>query len=559
VSEAGAAVRLVLAPEVAAVIGRDLGGLERAVADELTALAHELGVPEPSSVSADASGNELPVAIVVDGDERPYSLALMRCTWRQTVPPELADVILSSRSPTETAEKVLQRYIASADADPAALTAYIAALARETLRRGPACLMRPRDEAAAMLAELLSLGVSLAGRPGVPELLDDALAAGLDPDDAVEEAFAPMLRHAIEVLVDPSLWPYVAQDGAAAPLAIDGEGVADDVRAGGLVLQQRLQHLGVRRPIVLSPDDAVERGSIRVRVNDRLGPELPVATGGEVVAMVSPHKLDAAGIATRALVDPASGHRLTAVAAEHAAELERIGVAPLSPGAYVAVAVGRELGPLAYRLISIGEVERQLADLEPTHPSLVQTALAEFSCGRLTRVLRGLLAEQVSIRDTWMILNVLLAFETVPLDDPDVRVFDDRLPVTDPGTSSASASVGQLVTFIRLRTPDRVALDSGLVGADLPNRPVVFATDASLERLVRSHANGAAASRVRAAVANALARSGAAADPVLVVSPPARTKLRSILAGQFPSVRVLARNELPPEVAVDAVATVAAP
>jgi flagellar biosynthesis component FlhA len=336
--------------------------------------------------------------------------------------------------------------------------------------------------------------------------------------------------------------------------------LGDDEQPAGLhsiagAVGQRMAELGVTRAVRLSAADQLEAGQIRIRVNDRIGQPVPVARPGEVAVQVPPSSLGADGSAARLLVDAASGHQLVALPAADAALVEQDGFAPLSPEAFLVVAIVREITSLANRLIDIEDVDGDLADLELSHADLVHSALRRHSRARITQVFRGLLAEQVSIRDVWMILNALVRFESIPLPAPGLRLFDNRVPVANPGLTPSEAPVSDLVSFVRLQMKGPLTWDSGLPGSD-GHQLNAYTIDARVEAALRRRMDQRDWTSdddddLRRSVGRTLGLVGSPADAVLLVPAGVRVALHEALAREFPSLRVIARTEVPPETSVN--------
>jgi type III secretory pathway component EscV len=561
-------VELRLEPALARCIGN--ARLEEAAARQIHELAEDLGIDAPASVTATVVEGQRPLSVCVDGTRQVYSFALMRCVWRAVAPAGLRDQIVLARHRGQTTDELLVEYAASSEADAEVLTSFAATLACETLRMRPGVLLteaamgnfgaQPGEQAsefAAILSAVLDRGVALRERSTIGATVAGLRASGRGRHAVVEELFAQLSTHSVEVMAHPDLLSAmgVSPHGDEHGVAIEDRDYAGNMAPAGAAIRSRLAEFGVTRPIVLAANSSLPVDCIRVRVNDRLGLPLPVARAGEVVVQASPVELEDAGIDARALVDPASGHRLSVFAEDDTLAAHTAGHETLSPEDYFAVAVAREIGVIAERLLNIDEVERDLAWLHDTHPSLVDAALAVYSRVTLTRTLRSLLAQQISIRDLWMVLNVLLSYEAVPVPDANLRVMDDRLAVPGAATDPLAATSEDLVAFARLRMCERVIYDNASLGEAVQKQLQVFTTDVTLERQVTDHSGGG--DEIRDVVRHVLTRSGAAADAIVLTSAAARARLHQIVAPEFPTVRIVATSELPPGTSVQALGVLA--
>jgi hypothetical protein len=548
--------------ELDAELAVDASTLREAVCAELAALANDLGLPGEPDVKIAAGGGRRAVRVLVGERVRPTSLALLRRTWLDVAPPELRGLPVEDESPDATADGWLRRFAAGPGAERGlVLERYIARLAAETLALNPAPLVTdavterylmlagvaqlPVTESRIALGTLVRLGVSLRDRESVGATLAECHEVLGGIENVVEELFARMAGQTLEIHAHPSA-PGVAE--GSSPL----EATADVFAAA---VRRHLHELGVTRDILVRPDDTLPEDHIRLRVNDRLGPPIPMPHPDEVVAQVSPLSLARHGIVGRALVDAASGHRLVAVPRTLETALRQARVQPLTPAEFMVVAAGREIATLAGRMLDINDVERDLADLELTDPKLVVAVLTRLGRARLTRVLRRLLEEQVSCRDLWTILNALLRYDSVPQPAPGIRVFDPRIAVARPGRDIQEASIDEVVAFVRRQMPERLAYDSGLRGEQLSASTLpVLRTDAGVDAWLHGRPAGehdVGDDDFRWQAGRALGVAGTPADPVILTAPGSRAALRAVLADEFPTVHVLSTDEVPPGTAVD--------
>jgi hypothetical protein len=415
-------------------------------------------------------------------------------------------------------------------------TAFIRELVLSVILRRPECLVGQgqveaflatrrggwrrisRDVAArdadVVLRSLLKLELFVADGTVVWEALTTGWRLGQDVEDIVEAAAAALRPGRIEVLAHPSL---VAAAGA---VGHDGEEADAGTWEGFPQLEtQMFLELGIRlRELELRPAPELPERAIRVRTNHHLG---------------------------------------------------AVRVARPSPTA-LADALHAELVERAPALVGIEDVEYHLSRLDAIFPELVSASLRVLSLGDLTRVLRALVAERVTIRDIRAILERLLQFDTIEADPVEYVVIDERLPV-HPGTPAPlAARWRQYLAFarsgsgLRNHLTQRYGQRSGVTGSVL-----VLPLDRELEGRVRRAAaeewssgrgprgNGTralerAGENVLAHVRKGLSRwpPGQTTElPVLLVRDPLlRPLIRELVAGELPDLPVVIRTELRPDV-----------
>jgi len=406
----------------------------------------------------------------------------------------------------------------------------------------------------AVLEGVVELGVGLADLERVRQIVLGAVAVCPRIPDAIEEAFARLRARTLFVEMDPGTYASVS-DLVISEDRIDGGDprIKEAMReAIGVVYSRRLHELGLRLPVIFIRVDEFVRPEIRVRLNERTSPPIPVPAVNEVAAVATPAHLASLRIAARPLVDAITGEESSAVAASAQDDLRAAGIEPIPQYAHVAAAFARSAGSMAYRMVSIDEVEQDLAALELEHAPLVRAVLTRYSFAEITRILRALAREEVSIRDLRRILNVLLTFTDTTVPDLEAILLDDPLPEPgeEPSMPAGAWVEPRLLAFVRRELGDRVCHDGGLTVDGAVSK--VHSTEENFERqvdLMRS-SNEAAVDAVRFAVREEIWRAlGADSEshgrhPLVLTAARTRLALRRTIEFELPGVCVLARGEL---------------
>ncbi len=475
------------------------------------------------------------VRVRVHGVLRPYSPALAERVKAALVLTDLGD------SP-ETPETALQSNSPDAslgqqDLEP--VFEYLARLVLEVIQERPACLVGPAQVAAylrngpgewvdlrpsasiealsSVLESLLDLRVFVADKSLVLQMVNADYAPRRAVEDMVEEAFVWLRSSKIEIHAHPQyLEALAAGEPTQEPLSVYAEQFSEDLRSLFRSLESMLSNdLGLRLPdLVWVPSRDVPEGMIAVKINDRLKPPAPAPR--------------------------------------------------LQEPQIVAVVYG-ELTRSADLLLSVEDVEYLLAQLAQSHPVLVRIVMARFSIGDITRVLRGLLREGISIENPRAILERLLQYEAISVGSNGYTIFDDRF-VSEEGAQSAH-DWKNYREFVRSGLKDYM----GYKYAQGQNRLRVFSIDPDLEASLEATATNAGETDERAggldeaeqealrhAIWNALKdlADTSAGPPVVLTTSSARAKLRELIAPELPDLPVLARSELPRGINADSVATI---
>jgi flagellar biosynthesis protein FlhA len=241
------------------------------------------------------------------------------------------------------------------------------------------------------------------------------------------------------------------------------------------------------------------------------------------------------GIETR---DPAFGLPATWIEPGQREHAQTLGYTVADTSTVIATHLNSVLQSHAHELLGHEEVQQMLNSLARTAPRLVEDLVPKLlPLGVVVRVLQGLLAEQVPIRN--------------------LRAIVESLAEHAPRTQDPTALLGQ----VRVALGRQIVQDIAGAADELP----VITLDPDLEQLLQSTSAGSGvpvlepglAERLQARLADATRRQDGAGEPaVLLVPPPLRSALARFTRASVPGLHVLAWNEIPDNRRVRLVAAV---
>jgi flagellar biosynthesis protein FlhA len=243
------------------------------------------------------------------------------------------------------------------------------------------------------------------------------------------------------------------------------------------------------------------------------------------------------GIETR---DPAFGMEAIWIEPGAREQAQMLGYTVVDASTVIATHLSHVIQTHAHELLGHDEAQQLLNGLAKTSPRLVEDLVPKLlPLGAVVRVLQGLLAERVPIR------NIRTIIETLAEHAPRSQ---------DPALLQAQA---------RIALSRQIVQDIAGTGSELP----VVTLEPDLEQLLQNSmaAGGAAnpalepglAERLAARLAESAQRQEAAGEPsVLMVAPPLRATLARFARASVPSMHVLAWNEIPDNRRVRLVAAV---
>ena len=547
-----AQLRVVLHADLYRMVSSSTAELERATAVRVTKGLRRLGVPNDPEVTIVAEANDRAVRALLDGVELPFPPSFLARHWFAATEGELREAGFDSMPSAGRGLHgwligLVGRFEASdAGLLRSALSALVQRLVPDVLSLHPASLLRnsdaaewlpgdeqpPLEEAGEMLRGLLELGVSIENRNHVAAVIRASRSIHRTWDEAFEETFAALHAPTLEVHVDQRTFDVLGSRPGKSRLTVAE--LEQDMREAMAVVQtHRLRKLGVDLPVIFVRSRSRQDSEMRIQVNNRRSPPVPLPGPDEVAVSVPPRLLQREGISGRRLIDPVTGAQLTAVAVEASDAVLSAGCLPVSPGQYAVAALARNVTPLAYRTIAVDTVERALARFEPQSPVLVHHVLSRFSLASITRLLRALVREAVAIDDLWRILNALGRFRELE----EARAAENLAPIG-------------LLAHVRQELSDRIVVEAGQLEAIGRGTTQVHETTTELEEFIERWADAPPADTevcaVRDAVWRALGDSRDEGQPVLVTSPAARMPLRVALDHELPAAHVIARTELVP-------------
>ncbi|NII24789.1 hypothetical protein HB364_06855 [Pseudoflavitalea sp. X16] len=215
------------------------------------------------------------------------------------------------------------------------------------------------------------------------------------------------------------------------------------------------------------------------------------------------------------------------------------GLQPVSPWTFITQATARLLRDHASFFITCSSVGSWLNKLAAAFPDLVRDARVKRSAVFITRVLRLLVAEEISIRHLPQILQSILEFDYVVADGQEYIVFDVRLTTRhEPGASWLNDPVNTC-SFVRTNLKHYISHKHTQGQSVLP----VYLLDPDIERqLLADILPATDAAHIKQAISALLTNEQASA--AILTTNEVRPRLRQLIASTLPKTPVLAYQEL---------------
>jgi len=565
-------------------------GFENQLAGRLEALLAEFGIPGKLQVSFHAGKTSRALSVKVHQTRLFPSVELMQRIWLALAPQDLHDLIDAPAGETQPTglDGWFAGYAAGLEEakEPQAwdlALRYLARLVVELLRQKPASLLsqaqtaeylragfarfpgyrwpgsgEPETAAAVMgfLQALLDLGVSLQHQETILFVLNAGLQLGRSLEDSLESAILRLRSNRIEIHANALDFQSVVEGNVETELLpVNAGQVSQEFQEGiQYVMEVLFTELGVRQPdITLAISTASEPGVVAFKINDVLSPPVRLIGADEALVNAGLDVVKGLGVEARTGRVPVTGLGAAIVAKNDQETLQQQGYRTWNWLGYIHIALANELRQRAAWLVSLEDVEYQMAQLEPDYPQLVYAVMELYTMEDVTRILRGLAAENVPIRDLRAVFEPLLRYDAIPVDGSDLQVMDARLPIAYPGADGSTTNWTRLLKYVRKEMREQIT-EFVTYGT---NSLEVYLLGERLERYVRDWVkrleerpadpgqSDLQEEPILEAVRACVSRLSPAAEwPVLVTGIELRRFLRRLVELEFPRLRVAAFHDL---------------
>ncbi len=410
----------------------------------------------------------------------------------------------------------------------------------------------PPDEFPALLRDLIERGVRIDRlRPFVAEIP----AAG----DVFERALAAVDGPRVRLFMSREQFDRL-YDAQGQPLPLAGEHASIDalltLMSDGLFYELGL----VYRLDRVEVDHTLAPGRLRCKINDLRTPVLPGLRSGEMMVNDTVAALHGLGLDGRPAINPANDNPTAVVAGGEEARrrCEEAGLTVWDDHGYAILLLSSIIRREAGSLLTLGTVRFLCDRLQLVFPDLVASARARHDDLVLTRVLRALLDEEISIRDLRTMLDCLTSYHgSVPADMSRDIVFFASPGTASPietGMQAGRDPVVDLIECARVSLRRYISHKYTRGAATL----VVYLLDPDLEQRLGETTPLTADERARllAAIKEELPETLAAPLPVILTTAGIRARLRREIRREYPRLAVLSYQELSPEMNIQPISRI---
>lgn len=322
--------------------------------------------------------------------------------------------------------------------------------------------------------------------------------------------------------------------------------------------------LGIILPEVeIEIDNMLKESEFKIQLNDHSSPSFAGLDQTEFLVNDTVDRLTLLNIKGRKAINPANGSEFAIVMDEGNMldTCQNAGLTAWGPAGFIVLNLSAEIRKRAH-IFMTKEVFQYNLDLFATaFPDLAKPAIERFGIDRLTLILKGLLEEEISIRDLRSILEGLLSINAI--SDVDLSKYIVFAPNT-----------GMICFTSRAKTLDSIDITdySNCVRMSLKryishkytrgaNTLVVYLMEPKIEQRIREIAinplSNEEASKLTEAVYDEVGTlPPTAQNPVILTSVEIRRTLWKLIENDFPNLAVVCYQELSPEMNIQPIARI---
>ncbi|NHF58042.1 FHIPEP family type III secretion protein [Flavobacteriaceae bacterium TP-CH-4] len=405
-----------------------------------------------------------------------------------------------------------------------------------------------------LFMEIQRLGISItdkSNKPFVSRLINEFFDGKLPNREMLREALiAELSSDYLSILINKEYFRAITSE----------EWAFDDAGNFGLMRDGLFYELGLRYPkFKLRFTDALEKGLYKIQVNDSLTEAFSGIDANECLVNDTVERIKLLRINGTPTVNPANGSQCAIIAKEDVAIAKQAGLSTWDPMGYLTLCFSSVLRNYAACFVNNKLVHDELDRLSSAWPKLVEVLKNKYPIAIITKTLRLLLSEEVSIRNLRLICMSMLDMDYIKTDPKKYIILDDRLPVLPPVAKNVQITPQFLAEYVRSTMKDYLTHKYSRGG----NTLVVYLLDPAIEEMVETSITEN--QRLSVADQDKLVKalelelgnlSPTAQNPVLLTYTAIRSTLKELLRQRFPRLAVVAYNELAPTINIQPIARI---
>lgn len=317
--------------------------------------------------------------------------------------------------------------------------------------------------------------------------------------------------------------------------------------------------MGIVYPQVqLKTDSSLPETYYRIEWNDFHFPPIKGLDQNKILVNDTVDRLTLLNITGEETINPANNNLCAFISPEYKETAEQAGLTTWNQTGYLILQLSSIIRRNAPAFVNKTFAEFSLSQLEKYYPDTIAQIKAKFSIETLTKILRGLLREEISVRHLEKVLDQLLILQSPVHEDLSKFIVftcaNNAIYTTKPGTTT-KISVEEYVEMIRIHLKSYISHKYTRGG----NTLVVYLIDMQFEKILKQQAdfNDFDKTEILNAIQKEIGNlAPSAQQPVLLTTVEVRRKLKGLVAPEFPDLAVISYQELSPDLNIQPIARI---
>ncbi|MFX0194478.1 MAG: FHIPEP family type III secretion protein [Candidatus Hodarchaeota archaeon] len=401
-----------------------------------------------------------------------------------------------------------------------------------------------------VLSKVLSVRVSIADKERVVDVLTRGLEEKQSQEDIVEDLIVVLRPDIVEIQLSRDYLKEVTT--AASGNGYDNFSIMRD----GMFYELGLNYPDFR----FTPVEYLKRNGFAFKINHlttlpRIGLRLEQCLVNDTT-----DRLSLLNIQGMRAINPANASECSIIDSNYRQIAESAGLTTWNQMGYLVLSFAADLRENSACLVHRQGVQSQFDQLAQAFPTLVDTVQERVGINQVTRVLRALVAEGLSIRNLRLILEWMLDYDYIVTDPYNYIIFDDRMPTSREPDEAWLRDPVNLASFVRVGMKRYISSKYARGG----NTLVVYLLDREIEESLLEHLKRGSRlaedkrDKILEAVRGEVSTLPSTGSiPSILTTIDLRAFVREVILPEFPRLPVLAYNELSPDMNIQPIARIA--
>lgn len=398
--------------------------------------------------------------------------------------------------------------------------------------------------------EILELRVSIADKQSISEIINERW----DSDDVGIDHLREKL---IEKLSSEEVVIFIHKEYFR---AITKEWPKKEGDLFGLMRDGLFYELGLRYPkFRITFSNALRPGVFHFKINDLLTPPITGLGTDECLVNDTVDRLTLLNIKGTSAVNPANGSECSIISIANDTVAKQAGLTTWDGLGYFVLCFSAVLKNYSKCFVNNDLVNDELDKLETAWPKLVEIVRNQYPIGAITKTLRLLISEELSIRNLRLILVAMLEKDYIATDPQKYIILDDRLPLRYLADNIIRDKPETIAEYTRSRMKEYISHKYTRGG----NTLVVYLLDPAIEKILDASVRDAVPvskedyDKIIEAIRSEVEGLPATAqNPVLLTYSTIRSPFKEMIRQSFPRLAVVAYNELSPDMNIQPIARI---